>query len=235
LRCSDIEFIRADGSIMLFNDPSATTAAVRVMVTFRDQKNGKKFDKRTMSRTTDPLLCPVKLWLQIVSNVQSLPRTDINSPVCTYFDHKLGKLAEVNADDMLLFLREICRAMGPERVGYLPSQIGNKSIRSGCAMALFINKTSVPMIMMAGRWSSDAFLVYIRPQVLEWSGNLSNRLIAVDHWRNGTFASNQDPNDPLIPRDPRAARNAGANLSHLYQLNGSLPNLHDTINLHTDF
>jgi hypothetical protein len=175
------------------------------------------------------------LWLQIVSNVQSLPRTDINSPVCTYFDYKLGRLAEVNATDMLLYLRETCQAMGSERVGYSSNQIGNKSIRSGCAMALFINDTSVPMIMMAGRWSSDSFLVYIRPQVLEWSGNLSNRLIALDHWRNSTFASNQDPNDPLIPRDPRAPRNAGANLSHLFQQNGSLPNPHDLITLHTDF
>jgi hypothetical protein len=34
LRCSDIEFIRADGSIVPFNDPTAATTAVRVMVTF---------------------------------------------------------------------------------------------------------------------------------------------------------------------------------------------------------
>jgi hypothetical protein len=31
LRCSDIEFIRADGSIIPFNDPLAPTTAVRVI------------------------------------------------------------------------------------------------------------------------------------------------------------------------------------------------------------
>jgi hypothetical protein len=34
LRCSDFEFIRADGSIIPFNHPDAESAAVRVMVTF---------------------------------------------------------------------------------------------------------------------------------------------------------------------------------------------------------
>jgi hypothetical protein len=192
-------------------------------------------DRRTITCNDDPLLCPVKLWLQIVRNVQCLPRTDINSPVCTYFDKTLGRLAEATASDMLLFLRETAEALSEDKVSYMAAQIGNKSIRSGCAMALFINNTSVTMIMMAGCWSSDAFLAYIRPQVLEWSGNLSARLIALDHWRNGTFTNTQDPNDPMLPRDPRAPRNAGANLSHLYPTNGPLPNPHDLITLHTDF
>jgi hypothetical protein len=47
-------------------------------------------------------------------------------------------------------------------------------------MALFINDISTAKIMILGRWSSDAFLVYIRPQVLEWTNNMSREMIAVD-------------------------------------------------------
>jgi hypothetical protein len=31
-------------------------------------------------------------------------------------------------------------------------------------------------IMMLGRWKSAAFLDYIRPQVLEWAGDMSNEM-----------------------------------------------------------
>jgi hypothetical protein len=34
--------------------------------------------------------------------------------------------------------------------------------------------------MILGRWSSDAFLVYIRPQVLEWTNNMSCDMIHLD-------------------------------------------------------
>ena len=36
---------------------------------------------------------------------------------------------------------------------------------------------SIPRIMILGQWSSDAFLVYIRPQVLEWANNMSEAMI----------------------------------------------------------
>jgi hypothetical protein len=53
--------------------------------------------------------------------------------------------------------------------GFGPLDIQNKSIRSGAAMAHFLMSHSMAKIMILGRWSSSAFLVYIRPQVLEWT------------------------------------------------------------------
>ncbi len=41
-------------------------------------------------------------------------------------------------------------------------------------MALFLNDHSVEKIKILGRWSSDAFLVYIRPQVLEWTSVMAS-------------------------------------------------------------
>ena len=46
-------------------------------------------------------------------------------------------------------------------------------------MFLFINDISTARIMILGRWSSNAFLVYIRPQVLEWTNNMKREMIAV--------------------------------------------------------
>jgi len=44
-------------------------------------------------------------------------------------------------------------------------------------MALFLNDHSIAKIMILGLWSSDAFLVYIRLQVLEWANNMSCDMI----------------------------------------------------------
>jgi hypothetical protein len=47
-------------------------------------------------------------------------------------------------------------------------------------MSLFLIDHSPAKIMILGRWSSDAFLVYIRPQVLEWTNNVSCDMIHLD-------------------------------------------------------
>ena len=45
-------------------------------------------------------------------------------------------------------------------------------------MALFLQHHSSTHIMILGRWKSDAFLAYIRPQVLEWTNNMSPDMIS---------------------------------------------------------
>jgi hypothetical protein len=69
---------------------------------------------------------------------------------------------------------------GKTTFGFNPHEIGNRSIRSGAAMALFLRDNSTAKIMILGRWSSDAFLVYIQPQVLEWTNNMSRDMISFE-------------------------------------------------------
>ena len=47
-------------------------------------------------------------------------------------------------------------------------------------MALFINNVSSAKIVILGCWFSDAFLVCIHPQVLEWTNNMSKEMVAAD-------------------------------------------------------
>ncbi len=61
--------------------------------------------------------------------------------------------------------------------GYAAADIGTRLIRSGAAMGLFLMNHPVAKIMILDRWSSDAFLDYIRPQVLEWTNQMSADMI----------------------------------------------------------
>ena len=46
-------------------------------------------------------------------------------------------------------------------------------------MALFIMNHSKEKIMILGRWGSDAFMSYIRPQVLEWTNIMAADMASV--------------------------------------------------------
>jgi hypothetical protein len=96
----------------------------------------------------------------------------------------------------LTFIRSSCASLGGHRAfGFHPHEIGNKSIRSGAAMALFLANHSPAKIMILGRWSSDAFLVYIRPQILEWTNNMSMDMIQLESFLDVSFdmSATDDP------------------------------------------
>ena len=46
-------------------------------------------------------------------------------------------------------------------------------------MALFVTNHSIEKIKILGRWKSDAFMNYIRPQVLEWTNNMSEDMVRI--------------------------------------------------------
>ena len=89
---------------------------------------------------------------------------------------------------------------GTATFGYGACDIGTKSLPSGAAMALFLMDHSVTKIMLLGRWSSNAFLNYIRPQVLEWTNQLSRDMIH----HNSFFDVTEPRRDP--PDAPRTRR-----------------------------
>jgi hypothetical protein len=75
-------------------------------------------------------------------------------------------------------LRDIARKIGEDVLGFPAEDIGTHSIRSGGAMAMYLAGVPVFTIMLIGRWSSDAFLRYIRKQVLQFSVGVSKRMVA---------------------------------------------------------
>ena len=58
-------------------------------------------------------------------------------------------------------------------------------IRLGAAMAMYLGECPVVfMIMLIGRWSSDAFLRYIRKQVMEFSQNVAKSILSCQNFRH---------------------------------------------------
>ena len=79
-------------------------------------------------------------------------------------------------------LRAAATSIGKDRLGFAPADIGTHSIRSGAAMSMYLAEVPVYTIMLIGRWSSDAFLKYIRKQVEQFSHNVSRRMIQNQHF-----------------------------------------------------
>lgn len=126
------------------------------------------------------VLCPVEAWVSVISRIQkevALEEQNVDRiPVCTYIEE--GRICEVESSQVLEHLRRTCKIYdGENKYGIAELEIGTRSIRSGAAMALALQGgNSDKKIMMLGRWKSVAFLDYIRPQVLEWAGDMSSEM-----------------------------------------------------------
>jgi hypothetical protein len=79
---------------------------------------------------------------------------------------------------MITFLRSTVKSIGEDELGYKASEIGTHSIRSGCAMALVLSGHAAWRIMLVGRWKSQAFMLYIREQIQQFSKGVSERMIS---------------------------------------------------------
>jgi hypothetical protein len=171
-----------------------------VTVTFVDQKNGDKMDMRTQGRTGDPVLCPVKRLHALVSRIRhNVPHHSGSTTINTI--HIAESTLRVTNSLLLKQIRSTCDLCGGHKTfGFHSTDIGTHSLRSGGAMALFLNDHPVHKIMIFGRWSSDAFLAYIRPQVLERTNNMSTDMIRHDSFLDASDSRRTHNEDPRLRR-----------------------------------
>ena len=183
VRLGCIHFLSSNRTRVPHNDPDLLAKAKFVTVVFEDQKNGERFEARTQERTEDQMLCPVIRFGRAVQRVLKYnPEADDSTPLSSMNSRKL-KTDSITSDFTLKLIRKVCKDQGGKSVfGFDPMEIGNKSLRSGAAMALFLKKHSSDRIMILGRWKSRAFLDYIRPQVIEWTSCLSRDMISFENF-----------------------------------------------------
>jgi hypothetical protein len=176
IRLRGIIFRTADSKIIAHTSNKLHLAA-RVTITFEDQKNKKKMDSRTHQQTGDAILCPSKILASLVKRIyKAVPGATGDTPINTV--HIDGKTYGVSQEFLRIQLRLACELGGGKDVfGFDATEIGTRSLRSGAAMALFLMDHHPHKIMILGRWLSEAFLDYIRPQVLEWTNNMSTDMI----------------------------------------------------------
>ena len=198
-------------------DPGLENLAEFVTVTFEDQKNNNKMQTRSQQRTNDATLCPCIRWARVVARILKDPNATVDSPVNIFVDptatSEKERTRRITQENLRTFLRVTAAMMGEKAAGYRPEEIGTHSIRAGAAMALFLADHSTYKIMILGRWSSTAFLAYIRPQVMEWTSGMSLAMTQNNHFFHAPDAHSSaplrsndlnDPYDPHIPGDLRA-------------------------------
>jgi hypothetical protein len=210
LTISNIRFFRNKKEIP-HNNKNLDKAST-VSITFEFQKKDVKNDTITQHRSDDTLLCPVKIWAKIIQCLHSYPNTNKDTQVNTYFSD--GKQYLITGRMLLKQLRRATTAIGKDTLGFSAHRIGLHSARSGAAMAMYLAGIPVYTIILIGRWYSNAFLLYIRKQVQEFSKGISQKMISNEHFFTIPESSSEDPrirNHPLnhasrqnhgpIPRD----------------------------------
>ncbi len=109
-----------------------------ISITFERQKNDRKWDTVTQWRTSDPVMCPIKLWASIIRRILTLKGTDRNSPV-SLAPHRNSTIS-ITSEMVANLLRDGVVAIGETKLGIDRSEVGTHSIRSGAAMAMGSNK-----------------------------------------------------------------------------------------------
>eukprot|EP00957_Ditylum_brightwellii_P098518 7504945-Ditylum_brightwellii.AAC.1 len=89
-------------------------------------------------------------------------------------------------------------------------------------MAMYLGKCPVYTIMMIGRWSSNAFLRYIRKQAEQFSHNVSKQMLIFEFFRHvpdrEPMVSRLNPWQQNHPDNKLKRKNFGGNMSQCVRL-----------------
>ena len=124
-------------------------------------------------------MCPVKAWAAIVSRILQYKGTDSSTEVDMFVDSD-DKRSHIKANKVAQNLKKVGTSVGKTRLGFNASRVGTHSIRTSFAMMLYLQHIHPSTIMLIGRWISNAFLPYIRPQVQQFSSGLSAKMVEND-------------------------------------------------------
>jgi hypothetical protein len=171
LRKKDIQLWRGDTKIALEAPLNLMLTADKVSMSLENQKNGARGQMITHSSTGCPNFCPVKAAIRRLHHLRACPD---DTPLCSYIDNQ-GNLLQLRARAVKPVLQAAALINGfmPDK-GYQQDQIGSHSIRASGAMALKLQGQDDTMIQLLGRWSSNTFQRYIRPQISNLTAGLSS-------------------------------------------------------------
>ena len=120
-------------------------------------------------------MCPIICWAKIIKRIRSYPGANDDTPVSVVWRNNRIENTTINTAP---------EAIGYKKLGLQKGDLGLHLIRSGAAMAMYLNEVPICTIMMIGRWSSVACLRYIRKQVKAFSHNVAKRMIKYQFLRH---------------------------------------------------
>ena len=194
LRLRNVQFFR--GRRRMLHSERSLLSADSVSITFEFQKNDERDVTITQHCTHDAVLCPVRAWAALVRRVRGYRGTNDDTPVNAFVIG--GTLKFIRASRLVTKIRASATVIGEDVLGCPPSEFGTHSLRSGAAMAMYLNDVPTYTIMLVGRWSSEAFLKYIRRQVQEFTTGVSARMI-----QRGSFFNVPHAHSTAHREDPR--------------------------------
>lgn len=88
-----------------------------------------------------------------------------------------NRIEHITSKELIDAINVSAESIGWDKLGVKKGDFGTHSIRSGGAMAMYLDEIPIYTIMLIGRWSSDAFLAYIRKQVDQFTYNIAERML----------------------------------------------------------
>ena len=139
------------------------------------QKKDKRNNTTTQMASGNVMLCPVRAAAAIIRQIQAYPGSTHNTPISAIW--RCGCIDHITSKQIANALRDAISTIGEDYVHIAANEIGTHSILSGAAMAMFLGGCPVFLIMLIGRWLSNAFLGYIRKQVKEFNHNVLRKML----------------------------------------------------------
>jgi hypothetical protein len=152
-----------------------------VSITFEFQKRDIRNDTISHQQSGDKEgtgnMCPLKAAISIVRRIYSygLLQGKVHDAQINLV-RSGSDLFTIPSSMFLQRIRYTVDLLGPEKLGITSNEVGTHSNRSGEAMGMFLPGTPIYTIMLMGHWSSDAFMRYIRKQVLQLSHGIATKL-----------------------------------------------------------
>ena len=169
LRKQDLRFWEGDRMIDI-EAPDLIDRATAVSMSLANQKNGSRGDWISHTSTGHPSFCPVKAAARRMDHLRGLPP---DTRLCT-IRMPNGSYKELRPKAVKPLIQMASLAVGlTEDKGYDNNRIGSHSIRASGAMALKLQGVDDTLIQKLGRWSSDTYKRYIRPQIAGLTAGLS--------------------------------------------------------------
>jgi hypothetical protein len=87
------------------------------------------------------------------------------------------RLDKITSTQVLSALYAASKAVGSARLALSQARWGRTPFFSGAAMEMYLARVPVYTIMLIGRWSSNAFLRYIRKQVEQFLRHIAKQML----------------------------------------------------------
>ena len=156
-------------------------------ITFEFQKKEVRNDTISHQQSGDSVeqdkMCPVRATIGLITRIRSynISLDKLGDLPINYVEFE-GKGFTILSSMILLKIHRAVSLLGQELLGFSANEVGTHSNRSGGAMGMFLAGTPVYTIMLMGRWSSDAFMKYIRKQVLSLSHGIATKMLTFERF-----------------------------------------------------